>query len=136
MKHTTHRIVAWRRRAFVSAALLLIPIVMQPGEAAAQTDRLPATGLGLGEPRYPTSPHHGARDGEGRVIPCRCRFGGREFRLGEVVCMSTHVGTVLARCDLIDNTTSWMPSATPCEVSSIQGAPSRGRLAAVAGSRQ
>ncbi len=69
------------------------------------------------QPAYPTSPYHGKIDGDGRVIPCRCRFDGRQFRLGELVCMSTHLGTMLARCDLADNNTSWIPTLTACTVS-------------------
>ena len=70
-------------------------------------------------PNYPSSPYHGARDGDGRVIPCRCRARGLDFRLGDLVCMQTAVGTVLARCDLQENNTSWIPTATPCELSSV-----------------
>jgi hypothetical protein len=69
------------------------------------------------KPAYPTSPFHGVLDGNGQVIPCRCRFQGREFRLGEQVCMSTHLGTVLTRCDLDQNNTSWIPTPTPCTTS-------------------
>jgi hypothetical protein len=54
-------------------------------------------------------------DGSGRVIPCRCRFNGKAYQLGEIVCMRTHVGTVLTRCDIFGNNTSWMPSRQPCE---------------------
>lgn len=72
-------------------------------------------------PNYLSSPYHGVLDGDGRVIPCRCRFDGRDFRLGEAVCMKTHVGTVLARCDLLLNNTSWVPTSTPCELSTVQG---------------
>lgn len=68
-------------------------------------------------PAWPTSPWHGVIDGNGERIPCRCRFAGREWRLGDLVCMTTHVGTVLARCDLNLNNTSWVPTATPCELS-------------------
>ena len=66
-------------------------------------------------------------DGNGRVIPCRCRFGGQEFRVGEEVCMSTPSGVVLARCDLLQNNTSWVPMHTPCTVSlGPDGVPHRG----------
>jgi hypothetical protein len=64
-----------------------------------------------------TSPWHGVIDGAGRVIPCRCRFQGREYRLGEMVCMQTHAGTVLTRCDLFMNNTSWVPSSEACTIS-------------------
>lgn len=64
-----------------------------------------------------TSPYHGVIDGAGQVIPCRCRYRGQEFRLGEVVCMQTHLGTVLTRCDLFMNNTSWIPTTDACTVS-------------------
>lgn len=64
-----------------------------------------------------TSPWHGLIDGAGKVIPCRCRFQGREFRLGETVCMQTHMGTVLTRCDLFMNNTSWIPTSEACAIS-------------------
>lgn len=69
------------------------------------------------QPAYPNSPFHGAIDGDGRIIPCRCRFQGKEFRLGEEVCLSTPTGDVLARCDLMQNNTSWIPTVTPCTLS-------------------
>ena len=72
-----------------------------------------------GQPNYLTSPYHGMRDGDGRIIPCRCRFDGRDYRLGEIVCMSTHLGTVMTRCDIELNNTSWIPTSTPCEVSRL-----------------
>jgi hypothetical protein len=73
-----------------------------------------------------TSPWHGVIDGAGRVIPCRCRFQGQEYRLGERVCMQTHLGTVLTRCDLFMNNTSWVPTNEAC---SISGAPSGSMVA-------
>lgn len=69
---------------------------------------------GLPPPNFPTSPHRGVIDGWGRPIPCRCRFDGKSYQLGEIICMSTHVGTVLTRCDIFGNNTSWMPSREPC----------------------
>lgn len=79
-------------------------------------------------PAYPTSPYHGARDGDGRVIPCRCKFQGRDFRLGELVCMATPAGNQLSRCDLMLNNTSWVPTETPCTTSRL-GPSSRVRFA-------
>lgn len=70
---------------------------------------------GLPPPNYPTSPHRGVIDGwTGKPIPCRCRFDGQSFELGSIVCMSTHLGIVLTRCDIVGNNTSWMPSREPC----------------------
>lgn len=74
---------------------------------------------------WKSSPFHGAIDGSGRLIPCICRFRGQEFRLGAAVCMNTHVGTVIARCDLLYNNTTWVPTSEPCTVSR---APSRSTL--------
>lgn len=68
-------------------------------------------------PAWPTSPYHGVTDGNGQIIPCRCRFQDMEYRLGDEVCMSTPVGVVMTRCDLMQNNTSWVPTATPCTVS-------------------
>ncbi len=59
-------------------------------------------------------------DGWGRVVPCRCRFQGQTYRLGEIVCMTTHLGTVLTRCELYLNNTSWMPSTEACSISGKQ----------------
>jgi hypothetical protein len=56
-------------------------------------------------------------DGNGETIPCRCRYGGHRYRLGETVCMRLPQGTVLARCDLLHNNTSWVTTGTGCEVS-------------------
>ncbi len=64
-----------------------------------------------------TSPWHGMQNGYGQVIPCRCRYQGQEYRLGEVVCMQTHMGTVMTRCDLFMNNTSWIPTTDACTVS-------------------
>jgi hypothetical protein len=70
---------------------------------------------GLPPENWPTSPHRGVIDGwTGKPIPCRCRFNGQSYQLGTIACMTTHVGTVLTRCDIVGNNTSWMPSKQPC----------------------
>ena len=64
--------------------------------------------------------------GDGVAIPCRCRFEGREVNVGERVCMATPNGTVLVRCELVGNITSWQPTETSCTVSDAgraRGAP-------------
>ena len=108
------------------AGLLLLGTLAIAPPAAAQpatpeaTHQAPAQGdadapRGLPPPNFPTSPHRGVIDGwTGKPIPCRCRFDGKSFELGSIVCMSTHVGTVLTRCDIFGNNTSWMPSREPC----------------------
>jgi hypothetical protein len=97
----------------IAAALLTAAYLFLPASVAAAGE------LSINDrPNYPNSPYHGVTDGDGRTIPCRCRFDGREYRLGEAVCMTTHVGTVIARCDLMLNNTSWIPTTTACEISS------------------
>jgi len=71
-------------------------------------------------PAWPTSPFHGAISGAtGEAIPCRCRFQGTAYRLGDTVCMNTPLGVQFARCDLILNNTSWIPTGTPCTMSRL-----------------
>jgi len=73
---------------------------------------------------WPTSPFHGVISGAtGQPIPCRCRFKGGEFRLGDMVCMNTHLGVQLARCDLVLNNTSWVPMGVPCIMSRLPARP-------------
>lgn len=63
-----------------------------------------------------TSPFHGAIDGAtGKPIPCICQFAGRDFEVGERVCMRG----VITRCDLFLNNTTWVPTAEPCTTSSL-----------------
>jgi hypothetical protein len=91
------------------------------GAAAAMTLSIALIGPAQAEdtPNYLTSPYHGVTDGNGNIIPCRCRFRGEQLQLGTMVCMETQFGTVLARCDLMDNNTSWIPTRTPCVMSRL-----------------
>jgi hypothetical protein len=83
-------------------------------------------------PAWPSSPFHGVISGAtGAPIPCRCRFQGNAYRLGDTVCMQTHLGVQLARCDLYINNTSWVPTGVPCIMSRLE--PSLGSGLAVAG---
>jgi hypothetical protein len=104
-----------------SAAWLVCPLPARAEPPILQAPNAPAA------ENWRTSPWHGVIDGAGRIIPCRCRFQGREYRLGETVCMQTHVGTVLTRCDLLMNNTSWIPTSDACTIS---GAPSGTSVAA------
>jgi hypothetical protein len=61
----------------------------------------------------------------GVPIPCTCVYGGTTYKLGQTVCMSTHMGTVMTRCELFLNNTSWKPTDEPCKISR---APSGGML--------
>ena len=128
LENTDYRALAARMVIGASIALLavLAPAAAQqspPGaEAPAQGGVDAPQGTlgadspgGLPPPNFPTSPHRGVIDGwTGKPIPCRCRFEGQQLELGTVVCMSTHVGTVLTRCDIVGNNTSWVPSRQPC----------------------
>lgn len=122
-------------RARDLAGLLMAGAVLTiggpPAKAADQPSPAPRIS---GEPAYPTSPFHGVLDGDGRIIPCRCRFGGQDYRLGETVCMATAQGTVLTRCDLLLNNTSWIPTSTSCTLSDGPMLP-QGPAMAIAGQR-
>jgi hypothetical protein len=80
-------------------------------------------GSSVGEPTRVLQPDPRITPGQvidgwtGLPIPCRCRYQGQAYRLGEIVCMNTHVGTVLTRCELFMNNTSWVPSQEPCTIS-------------------
>ncbi|HJZ44866.1 MAG TPA: hypothetical protein VJ233_14185, partial [Hyphomicrobiaceae bacterium] len=63
-------------------------------------------------------------------IPCRCRFQGSAYALGDTVCMSTHLGVQLARCDLYLNNTSWVPTGVPCTMSRRPLSPRNAKLSA------
>jgi hypothetical protein len=99
------------RKLWVAGAALTAALVVTPASGIA---------VEAGEPpAWPTSPFHGVIDGDGKRIPCRCRFQGRAFKLGDTVCMTTHLGVQLARCDLYLNNTSWVPTGVPCTMSSL-----------------
>jgi hypothetical protein len=107
------------RLATGAAIALLAGLAPAAAQQSTPGPQAPAQGgadapEGLPPPNFPTSPHRGVIDGWGRPIPCRCRFDGKSYQLGEIICMSTHVGTVLTRCDIFGNNTSWMPSREPC----------------------
>jgi hypothetical protein len=106
--------------AAATALALLDPTgaVGQSGGGAATTSGPP--------PAWPTSPFHGVISGAtGEAIPCRCRFHGIAYRLGDTVCMSTHLGVQLARCDLFLNNTSWIPTGVPCTMSRLDAIPAQ-----------
>ncbi len=98
----------------VRAVVVMLSFCLQGARAEP-----PASQQGQAVPseHWRTSPWHGAIDGFGQIIPCRCRYRGQEYRLGEVVCMQTHMGTVLTRCDLFINNTSWIPTTDACTIS-------------------
>lgn len=97
------------------AVTLLIGLGLVCDHVEAQTTTPAAKGLPTGPVTRTTGdpPHQGPHP----HIPCVCLFQGRQFRLGDIVCMNTFRGTVLTRCELVLNNTSWTPSDDPCTVS-------------------
>jgi hypothetical protein len=102
--------------AAIVAATLVVPL--HPSRAVEETGG--GAAAGAPPPAWPTSPFHGVISGAtGEPIPCRCRHQGGAYRLGDTVCMSTHLGVQLARCDLVLNNTSWIPTGVPCTMSRL-----------------
>jgi hypothetical protein len=94
-------------------ALLRPAAAAEPADGGAAGDGPP--------PAWPTSPFRGVISGAtGEPIPCRCRFKGSAYRLGDTVCMATPQGVQLARCDLFLNNTSWVPTGVPCTMSRLE----------------
>jgi hypothetical protein len=64
---------------------------------------------------------------------CTCRARGRDFTLGQSVCLATPKGARIATCAMVLNNTSWQFTETPCVVSSLRTArpPQRARRAGV-----
>jgi hypothetical protein len=116
--------IANAKLCLVSAAIAAAMVValLGPGGAVEQSGTSPATGGP--SPAWPTSPFHGVISGAtGEPIPCRCRFQGTAYRLGDTVCMTTHLGVQFARCDLFLNNTSWIPTGEPCTMSRLDVVP-------------
>ena len=102
--------------AALVAATLLVPL--HPSRAVDEAGG--GAAAGVPPPAWPSSPFHGVISGAtGEPIPCRCRFRDSDFKLGETVCMNTHLGVQLARCDLFLNNTSWVPIGVPCTMSRL-----------------
>jgi hypothetical protein len=53
--------------------------------------------------------------------PCTCRAQGRDFLVGEMVCLSTAFGARLATCSMALNNTSWDVGEAPCTTSAPPG---------------
>lgn len=116
MRHLNHRLRdrsscrMWSTLLAACSAFIACP----PGEVHAQAADAAPTEQ---SEQWRTSPFHGVIDGDGKLIQCKCLFRGHEFRLGERVCMNTHLGTVMAMCDLQLNNTSWVPTREVCTTS-------------------
>ena len=50
---------------------------------------------------------------------CTCRFMGKKFGLGVMVCIKTPNGPRLARCELNLNNTSWKTTSSPCHIAGM-----------------
>lgn len=48
------------------------------------------------------------------IVPCTCRFDGRDFQVGQSACIRGRWAT----CERVLNNTSWRIGETPCPVSS------------------
>jgi len=102
------------------AALVAATLVVPLHRTRAAEEAGSSAPAGVAPPAWPTSPYHGVISGAtGEPIPCRCRFRDSDFKLGETVCMNTHLGVQLARCDLFLNNTSWVPIGVPCTMSRL-----------------
>lgn len=53
---------------------------------------------------------------------CTCRARGRDFTLGQSVCLATPKGARIATCAMVLNNTSWQFTETPCVVSHLSPA--------------
>jgi hypothetical protein len=110
--------IAKAKLGLVSAAVLAALLLVLRGPAVAVEPAGGEKGTSAPVEEWRTSPFHGVISGAtGEPIPCRCRFQGTAYRLGDTVCMNTHLGTQLARCDLFLNNTSWVPTGVPCTMS-------------------
>ena len=110
-----------RKLRLLSAAVLAATLLAPLHAVRAVEGQEGGEAAGVPPPAWPTSPFHGVISGAtGEPIPCRCRHQGSAYRLGDTVCMSTHLGVQLARCDLVLNNTSWIPTGVPCTMSSLR----------------
>lgn len=53
---------------------------------------------------------------------CTCRARGRDFPLGQSVCLATPRGARIATCAMVLNNTSWQLTETPCVVARLSPA--------------
>jgi len=50
---------------------------------------------------------------------CTCRSQGRDYELGQSVCLQSPKGARIATCGMVLNNTSWQFTETPCTVSLV-----------------
>jgi hypothetical protein len=118
MLELTHRrTVRWQLLLLLFSLIAVTASTVGTGPAVGQgASKEPPSG-GAPQAEWKTSPFHGVIGGDGNVIPCRCLYRGMAYKLGERVCMNTHLGTVMTECDLQQNNTSWIPTNEACTTS-------------------
>lgn len=94
------------RRLVVGSLILGYAALPMPHAGAQGISRSPAAGAG----------NHSAAPGPAvpAAFPCTCRAKGRDYELGEVVCLPTSAGPRLATCGMELNNTSWHVTSEPC----------------------
>ena len=50
---------------------------------------------------------------------CTCRSQGRDYELGQSICLQSPKGARIATCGMVLNNTSWQFTETPCTVSLV-----------------
>ncbi len=70
--------------------------------------------------------------GSQAAADCICLAQGREFALGQSVCLVSPKGPRMATCGMVLNNTSWQFSETPCVVSAAPVGPAHDANAAPA----
>ena len=125
MVHSGVHGIAKIKLGVVVAAVLAVTLFAPLDRVGAEEQAGDPAAVNVPPPAWPASPFHGVISGAtGEPIPCRCRFRDSDYRLGDTVCMNTHLGVQLARCDLFLNNTSWVPIGVPCTMSRLDGIPS------------
>jgi hypothetical protein len=102
-------------RLAICITSLVAAVLVAVVDPATAVDPMTSAAPDVPPPAWPSSPFRDMVDGvTGLPIPHVCRSGGSTFHLGDTVCMNTHRGVQLVRCDLFLNNTSWVPIGVPC----------------------
>lgn len=88
------------------AGCMILGMALPMPHAGAQSRPAPPQGTVAGQAATgPAAP---------ATTPCTCRAKGRDYELGEVVCLPTSAGPRLATCGMELNNTSWHVTSQPC----------------------